>query len=133
MFSVTLAFDEGDFAVVDKSIDEGDDAGGAWENGVPVVEGEVGGDDNGFLFVAPGDDLKEQVSRALVVREIADLVDAQDLWLGVVFESSIESSGRVLRSEIYEHFGGFDKQGGVSVVDRLMKDVLCDHALAQSV
>jgi hypothetical protein len=67
--------------VVDEPVDEGDDAGGAREDGVPVVDASVGGDDDGFLFVSSGDDLKQEVRGPLVVGEIADFIDTQDLGL----------------------------------------------------
>jgi hypothetical protein len=42
-----------------------------------LFEGEVCGDHDRFLFVAPADDLEEKVGGVRVVREIADLVDRE--------------------------------------------------------
>jgi hypothetical protein len=44
-------------AVLVEAVDEGDDAGGAGEDGAPLLEGEVGGDDRGALLVAAADDV----------------------------------------------------------------------------
>ena len=78
MFAVALAFDESYFTVMDEPVDEGDDAGGAWKNGVPVAEGEVGGEDKALVFITPADDLEEQIGVAIVVGEVADLINAKE-------------------------------------------------------
>ena len=53
--------------MMDEPVDEGNDTGSAGEDGTPVVEGAVRGNDDGLPFVSSGDDLKEQVGGALVV------------------------------------------------------------------
>ncbi len=55
--------------------DGGGDGGVAVEDGGPVLEGFVGGQDDGAAFVAGADDLEEQVGSALVDGEVADLVE----------------------------------------------------------
>ena len=57
--------------VLDEAVDEGDDAGGAWEDGVPLLEYEVGGDDGSALLVAATDDVVEQVGGARVAGQIS--------------------------------------------------------------
>ena|SRR3981081_916351 len=47
-----------------EAIDEADDAGSAREDGAPLLEGEIGGDDNRALLVPAADDVVEQVRRA---------------------------------------------------------------------
>src|ERR1700742_2100742 len=78
--SVGFAVDLYDLGMVDKAIDEGDHTGGAGEDFVPLGEGFVGGDQGGFLAIASGDDFKEQVSVAVVVGQVSDLVDRQERW-----------------------------------------------------
>ena len=87
-FPVAFAVDESDFRVMDEAVYKGGDACGSGEDGGPVVEGEVCCDDDGFVFVSPGDDLKDEVSGPLVVGQIAYLIDAKELGFDVVFESA---------------------------------------------
>ena len=53
------------------------DATSTGEDGGPVVEGEICGYYDRFVFVAPGDHLEEEVRSTLVAGEISDFVDAQ--------------------------------------------------------
>ena len=70
-------------AVLHETVDHGDDAGGAGEDGPPLLEGQVGGDDGGPLLVAAADDVVEQVRRAGVAGEVADLVKDEQVHLCV--------------------------------------------------
>jgi len=59
--TVALGVDQGDVGVVSESVDEGDDAGGVGEDEVPVLEGEIGRDDEGASpFVAGVDDFVDR-------------------------------------------------------------------------
>jgi hypothetical protein len=50
------------------------------EDLAPFGEGLVGAEHDGFAgIVAPGHDLEEQISVTTVVREIADLVDTEEV------------------------------------------------------
>lgn len=51
-----------------EAVDEGDDAGGIGEELVPFAEGLVGGDDDGALLIAAGNDFEEQIGVTGVVR-----------------------------------------------------------------
>lgn len=62
-------------AVLHEAVDQGRHAGSTWEQGTPVLEGQVGGDEQRALFVAPADDVEEEVGRALVTGQIAQLID----------------------------------------------------------
>ena len=73
--AVGITLDGDDLAAVDQTIDEGDDAGGVGKDLAPLAEGFVGGQDNGFVLVAPRDDLEEEIGVASVVGEVAELVD----------------------------------------------------------
>src|SRR5206468_6568415 len=81
---VAVAFNEGDVGMVSKPIDERDDAGGVGKDAVPVLEGEVGGDEQRApLFIARVDDFVEEIGGVVVVGEVADLVDAEQVRSGV--------------------------------------------------
>jgi hypothetical protein len=78
--------------VVDDAIDEGCGASSVGEDGGPIAEGEIRGEDGAFSLVATTDDLEQEVSVSVVEGEKADLVDDQQTDLGVVFEPAFESS-----------------------------------------
>ncbi len=66
-------------------------AGGA-EGLVPLVEAEVGGDDDGSVAVAPGDELEEN-ARVVVLalaRAVAQLVDDQEVRLAQLVEDVLK-------------------------------------------
>ena len=66
-----VAVDVEDVAVLGKAIDERDDTGGAWEDGSPLLEGEIRGDDRAHTLVAATDDAVEEIARARVTWEIS--------------------------------------------------------------
>ena len=60
--------------MVYEPIDNRDNAGGIGEHLSPVTEGFVGCYDGGLEFVAPIDDVKQQISMAIGVTQISDLI-----------------------------------------------------------
>ena len=66
------------------------------------------------MFVAPADDLKEEVGAPAIVGQVADFVDGEERGAGVVAEAAFEGSGHFLPIEIKEQVGGGRKQGGVA-------------------
>src|SRR5208282_385116 len=99
---------------------------------MPVGEGEVGGQDEAFLFVPPADDLEDQVGISVVESEKHELVDDEQSDFGVVVEASIESASGLLGAEVEQELGGGEKEHGAPGKDGAMGDVLGDHGLTQS-
>ena len=82
-----VGVDVDDVAVLGEAVDESDDAGGAGEHGgAPLFEREVRGDDRRALLVATIDEGVEQVGGLAVARQVADLVEDQDVGRGVATE-----------------------------------------------
>jgi hypothetical protein len=77
-------------AVLGEAIDEGDDTGGTREDGPPLFEGQVGGDDRGAVLVAAADDVEEDVGGAAVAGQVAELVEDQERWAGVPLQPALE-------------------------------------------
>ena len=73
--AIAPALEDEDLDVVGESVDEGDGARGIGEDGVPVLEGQVGSDEQGAVLVAAADELEEEVGGASVVGEVSELVD----------------------------------------------------------
>jgi hypothetical protein len=64
--------------VVQKTVQQGASHGGVTgEDTGPVLEGDIGGDDNGAMLVAFGDDLEQQLSTSLVRGKVSQLVNNQ--------------------------------------------------------
>ena len=110
--------------MVGEPIDEGDGARGVGKDGVPFLKREIGGDHDRALFVAPADDLVEQVGGVGVVGEVADLVDGEEQRARVGAESAFERAGGVLAVEIEEEVRRRDEERGVPGEDGLMDEVL---------
>jgi hypothetical protein len=63
--------------VVQKTVQQGGSHGSiTGEDTGPVLEGDVGGDDNGAMLVAFGDDLEQQLSTSLVRGKVSQLVNS---------------------------------------------------------
>ena len=73
--AIAPAFKEQDLDVVGQPVDQCDGARGVGEDGVPALERQVGGDEQGAVLVAAADELEEQVGGSGVVGEVAHLID----------------------------------------------------------
>ena len=73
--AVGLAVDGDHLGAMNEPIDERDDARSVWEYLFPFPKGLVGRDDRALPFVAPVEQLEEQVGMTIGIRKIADFVD----------------------------------------------------------
>ena len=73
--SIAIPVDADELGAVNESVDEGDDAGSGGEDLGPLGEGLVGGEEDGSLQIASSHDLEQEVGVAVVVVEVADLID----------------------------------------------------------
>jgi hypothetical protein len=83
--------------------------------------------------VAARDDFEEQVGVATVVRQIADLIDAQELRRGEASQATREHRRTVLCHEFGEHVTGGRHSHGVAADQAVMCAVAQDHAFAYTV
>ena len=80
-------------AVVEEAVEHGGGNGGvAVEDGGPLFEGFVGGQDDGAAFVAGTDDLEEQIGSALVDGQVADFVEDEQRGVGVFAQFCFEGA-----------------------------------------
>ena len=110
--SVGVGVDGDNFGVMDESVHKSDNAGGGGEDLAPLAKGFVGGQEDGLVAVAAGDDLEEQIGVAVVVREVSEFVDGQKLRSCVVGESALQSVCGLLGGEIIEHLAGSEETCG---------------------
>ena len=118
--------------MVGEAVDEGDGAGGVGEDGVPLLEGQVGGEEQGAVLVAAADELEEEVGGAGVVGEVSDLIDDEQSGPGVVTETPLEGARGLLAVEVEEEVGGGGEEGGVAGKDGLVGDVLGEHGFPEA-
>ncbi len=75
LHAIALPFDGDGFGMMKETIEDGGSEGAVVvEDLRPFLERLVGGEDDGAVLVALGDDLKEQVSAFAVDGQIAELV-----------------------------------------------------------
>ena len=87
------AFEDDGVAVVEQAVEDGGGNGGvAVEDGGPLFEGFVGGQDDGTAFVAGADDLEEEIGSALVDGEVADFVEDKQRGGGVFAQLGFEGA-----------------------------------------
>src|SRR6266850_2380208 len=98
-----------------QAVDEGDDGCGVGEDVVPLGEGLVGGDEGWDLEIATADDLEEEVGVAMVVGEVAQLVDHQELGACVAAEAELEQMGAVPLGQVGQEGTGGGEQDGVAM------------------
>src|SRR5260221_6249899 len=79
--SEALAVDADDSGVVKDAIEHrGGEYAVAGEGTIPTAEGEIRGQDHRAALVAPRDHLEEQIGLLAAHRQIADLVEDQQLF-----------------------------------------------------
>ena len=118
--------------MVGQAVDQGDGARGVGKDGVPVLEQQVGGDEQGAVFVAAADELEEEVGGSGVVGQVAQLVDQEKPRPRVVPEASFEGACGFLSVEVEQQVGGGGEEGGVPGEDGVVGDVLGEQGLAEA-
>ena len=131
--SIAVAFQGDEFGAVDEAVDEGDHTSGVGEDVVPFPERFVGGEDNGAVLISARDDLEEEVGIAVVIGEIAELVDTKDSGLGVAAKAPGKRRIGVLGGEVVEHIGGGGKAGGKAAKDGGVGKVFGGQGFADAV
>ena len=82
--AVGVAVDCDDLGVVDKTIDQGGDAGRGGKDVAPFGERTIGRHQGAFVLVTARDELIQQIGMAVRVGEISDLVDDQECRVDIV-------------------------------------------------
>ena len=127
-----LGVDVHGVAMLSESVDESADAGGAWKDGAPLFEGEIGGDNRGPSFVAPAHDVVEEVGGSTVAREIAEFVENQDVGSGVAFEPSFDGGQRFLPEKVCQHGGECREADSFALFDGMQRDILGEHGFSDA-
>ena len=110
-----------------EAVDECADAFSSRKMGIPLLEREIGGDDGGALFVAPGDDVVEHVAGALILRDVADFVENEQIDRSVVAKSSFNSGHRFLFEKVEDGGGECAKFRRMAMKNGALGEVLRKH------
>ena len=94
----------------------GDDA--IAEHLAPGTEALVAGQDHRPAFIAPADELEEQVGADPIDRQVADLVDDQQSWCRVDLELFVEPAFGVSLGQVGDEVGRGGKEDAIAVADR---------------
>ena len=108
--------------MVDEAIHGGDGGGFVGEDAVPGSEGLVGGDEEGAVFVAGGDEFEEDAGLGLILGDIGEVVEDEEL-------ESVEASEQVGEGEVasgalhlLHEVGGAGEEDAVTVFDEGASD-----------
>lgn len=106
---VAGAFDDDGFAVVEQSVEDG---GGQYavvfEDAGPVLEGFVGGEQQGAPLVACADDLEEQVGSGFVDGQVSDFTEDEQVWQCVFAKRLFKPSLLLRGDQVVDRFDGGD-------------------------
>ena len=97
-----------DVCAVGEAVDDGFGESGVGEDLGPFAEGQVGGDDQAAAFVAFGEDLEDELGGAVGQREIAQLVEDDELGAGV----AADDAGELAAAVGFLEFVGEPGEGG---------------------
>ena len=90
--AVAFAFQHDAVAMMAEPVEDGTGKGSIVVEGrCPLSRDFVGGENDGALLVACADDLEEQIAALLVEREVSEFVEDEQLWSGVLAQSSGQS------------------------------------------
>src|SRR5262249_9644934 len=87
---VAVAADRDDVAVMEEAVEDSGRHHGIAEHGSPLADRAIAGDQHAAALVAPRDQLKEEMRRIGLERQIAELVDDQQFWFPEVREALLE-------------------------------------------
>ena len=80
------------------------------EDSGPILEGDVGSDDDRAALVAFGDDLKEELCASLVQGQVPQFVDQQNFWAPVMLDLPGELATGFGGAKPVNHVNGGGKQ-----------------------
>ena len=133
LLPVRLALDAHHLGAMHQPVDQRDDAGRIGEHLAPFGEGLVRGHHRALVLVAPTDQLEQQVGMPVRVRQVADLVDHEQVRRRVVFEPPAQGRVAVQRGQLAQQLRRRDEQGCAPGQHRLVAQVARAHRLAHAI
>src|SRR5919106_3472534 len=91
-----------DFAVMGEPVEESGGHLGIAEDARPLAEGKVGGDDDRGAFIEAADQVEQQLAAGLGERQIAELVEDDEVDAGEVVGDAALAAGAGLGLELVD-------------------------------
>ena len=111
--AIAFAGDGDNFGVMEEPIENGGSEGGiVIEDTGPLFERLVCGENNGAMFIALADDLKEEVGAGLIDGEVAEFINDQETWREELFKLRFEAVGGLSGGESVDDIDGDGKEHG---------------------
>src|SRR5712691_4845250 len=114
---IAIALNDHRVAVVQEPVEDRRSENVVAEDLAPLPDELVGGDEKAALLVAASDELEEEMRRSLLEGQIAELVDDQELGLGVEGELVGELAVELGAGERTEQRGGAGEEYGMARLD----------------
>jgi hypothetical protein len=131
--AIALAFDTHGLNVVQQPVKQRRCQDGVVvEDSGPLLVDPVGGDQGGTAFIAMAEDLKQTVCPELVNGQVAQLVNAQYLWLDVMMECTFDAASGLCFGHCVDDLDGPGEQHRVSLLTRSMAQRRHQMTLAQT-
>ena len=86
---------------MDESIDRGGGGGLVGKDSIPLGEGQIGGEEDGALFVAIGDQFEEDGAFFPVAVDAGEIVEDEEVELVETLEQSIEIEIEMALSDLH--------------------------------
>ena len=102
------------------------------EDGAPLLEGQVRGDDDRALLVAAADDVEEQIGGASVAGDVAEFVENQQVRCDVSLETTRGRWEGLLSEQVGECGVERGESDGVALLEGAQAEVLGERALADA-
>jgi hypothetical protein len=99
-FSRLRSHDGNNLRMMGEAINERHSTGRVGKDRIPLLERQIRRHDQGSVFVAAADHLKEEVRGVRIVAEVPNLVDDEQRGFGVAAEAPLERAGGLLPIEI---------------------------------
>src|SRR5215813_766275 len=124
--------DDGIDVVEDAVEDGGGERAVVVEDLRPVLVGTIGGDHHRRALVALADDLKQQIGTVLIDRQVAELVDDQQVGLEIAADLPLEAAGGLRGGERIDDVDGGGEERGVAADAGGMAECYADMRLAEA-
>ena len=115
-----------------ESVDQRAYATCVMKHGPPLLEGQVGGDDDRALFMTTADDMEEKVRGTAIARHIAKLVQDEQAGRGVAFQAALSGRNRFLAKQVRQSGGQRHEADGMPLFQRSQAKILRQRRLADA-
>lgn len=100
MHTITVTVEDSGIGMMSKAIKQRGDAGSIGEDLIPFFEWSIRCDNNRTLFVSTVDDFVEKIGCVIVVGKIGQLINAQQMRLGIGLDSTPPVTRRVIPGQL---------------------------------